>query len=717
MANTSIILRDAKRLIERTLAMAPSGHALLDLDGRLLTCNDAYAQLLKRPVAELADGEFRTHVDQAQCYVVEAWFKAARAGESPPPREILRLRTGDGNSISVLVEVTSIQDHKGNPAGLLVVAGDVSGNAERAGVHPFEPIPDNTAYWQYDPTTDAIRLNAAAEAILGHAAGTYPCRTLKEHLEIHPSEKPTETETEAIAAFLGKRTENEDFGGLPTLYRTRRADGAQIWLQWDRHPADVSVEDGPVTITGTLRDISGPLAAFLDLWDERAKMERRARLSETAIEASGLGTWRILPGDGSAWFSDAWVRSLCYEPGELTPSLSTYFDLIHPGDRKRVKQEYTDVLSSNDARFTSDFRMRRKDGGYVWISSLGRVVESPSQPGGKALVGTQNDITAKMETRRALKVAAEKARVSAARLERLTENVPGGIFEFRIGPEGEMSFPYATSSMEKLLGLSLKALVADGANIFENVHPDDTQGLHAAITASHQTLGLFKYTYRILHSERGLRWIRITSTPVAMPDGSVIWYGSMFDVTEEVEREQALEAAAEIANVWSSRLERLTENVPGGIFEFMMNAQGAMSYRYVTPGMAALVGTTMAELHADGAASFNNVHPEDADLVQGAIERSRDDLEVVKVTYRINHPKLGLRWLRVNASPEPLPDSTVVWYGSMFDVTDEVEREQALKTTAEIAHTASARLERLTDNVPGGIFEFSIDSTGRISFP
>ncbi|MEM9970710.1 MAG: EAL domain-containing protein, partial [Pseudomonadota bacterium] len=138
-------------------------------------------------------------------------------------------------------------------------------------------------------------------------------------------------------------------------------------------------------------------------------------------------------------------------------------------------------------------------------------------------------------------------------------------------------------------------------------------------------------------------------------------------------------SAARAAEESRARLKRLTDNVPGGIFEFAINAEGGARFDYVNSGMGPLLGTTTEALLSDAGQAFVFDHPEDADDVTDAIQRSFETLEPVRITHRVNHPTLGLRWNRVQGSPTRLPDGGVVWHGCIFDVTEERARAEELE--------------------------------------
>jgi len=187
------------------------------------------------------------------------------------------------------------------------------------------------------------------------------------------------------------------------------------------------------------------------------------------------------------------------------------------------------------------------------------------------------------------------------------------------------------------------------------------------------------YTVQRTKSAWAGRDAEVTMTPLKDGEAVIGILGMTIDRSDAGKFERELQAAAEIAHKTSARLERLTDNVPGGIFEFLIDACGKMSFPYVNSGMGPLLGTTTEALLQDADAGFIHDHPEDKDLIRQAIERSFETLEPVGLSHRLNHPDLGLRWHRIQASPTHRPDGSVIWHGCIFDVTEEMARAAELE--------------------------------------
>ncbi len=112
-----------------------------------------------------------------------------------------------------------------------------------------------------------------------------------------------------------------------------------------------------------------------------------------AIEATGAGTWRWNVLTGETVFNEHWAGILGYMLAELAPvSVKTWLDLAHPLDMKNTEELlHKHFLGALDL-YDCEYRMRHKNGSWVWVYDRGRVVEWRE---GKPLVmtGIQTDIT------------------------------------------------------------------------------------------------------------------------------------------------------------------------------------------------------------------------------------------------------------------------------------------------------------------------------------
>lgn len=118
-----------------------------------------------------------------------------------------------------------------------------------------------------------------------------------------------------------------------------------------------------------------------------------------------------------------------------------------------------------------------------------------------------------------------------AQLAKLTANVPGMLYQFRLTADGKATFPFVNQWVKDALGLDPAALALDAGGIFAAVHPDDFPALQVSIAQSAQTLQQWMWEGRLVAPDGRLIFVEGRSSPERLPDGSTLWSGLLADVT------------------------------------------------------------------------------------------------------------------------------------------------------------------------------------------
>lgn len=139
------------------------------------------------------------------------------------------------------------------------------------------------------------------------------------------------------------------------------------------------------------------LAVVRDITD-RQEAERALRESEErwhfALEGGRLGVWDWDIENDTATFSPMWTRMLGYEPSEVDfGDLETWRSRVHPDDRESAWGKQLAHMEGKTEHYEAEFRMKHKDGHWVWISSRGMVTRRDSSGKALRIVGTHTDIS------------------------------------------------------------------------------------------------------------------------------------------------------------------------------------------------------------------------------------------------------------------------------------------------------------------------------------
>ena len=117
------------------------------------------------------------------------------------------------------------------------------------------------------------------------------------------------------------------------------------------------------------------------------------------------------------------------------------------------------------------------------------------------------------------------------RLNKLFENIPGMSFELCLSTEGLTSLPFVSASIASIYELNAEQVKEDASAIFALIHPDDLNKVTTSLQESALSLQPWHMEYRVTLPQKGLCWLSVISNPVKQPDGRIIWYGFISDIT------------------------------------------------------------------------------------------------------------------------------------------------------------------------------------------
>ena len=140
------------------------------------------------------------------------------------------------------------------------------------------------------------------------------------------------------------------------------------------------------------------LIYFLLCWltVHQSKIHEERKRFQLAIESSndGILDWNIK--EGTIYYSPQWHTILGYENYELSDSFTELSQRIYEDDKERFQKKLQDLLQGKIEIFECEYRIRHKDGRWLWI--FGRA-KAHFDSSGKAsrVVGFQRDISDKKE--------------------------------------------------------------------------------------------------------------------------------------------------------------------------------------------------------------------------------------------------------------------------------------------------------------------------------
>jgi diguanylate cyclase (GGDEF)-like protein/PAS domain S-box-containing protein len=127
-------------------------------------------------------------------------------------------------------------------------------------------------------------------------------------------------------------------------------------------------------------------------------------------------------------------------------------------------------------------------------------------------------------------------------LEKLSAEVPGGIYQYRLDADGHSCFPYASKGLYDIYEVDLQQLREDASGVFERIHPDDLERVRRSVRYSAEHQAPWREEYRVCLPRAGLRWVRGEATPEVGEQGCTLWHGYLTDISDLKGVEEELRA-------------------------------------------------------------------------------------------------------------------------------------------------------------------------------
>jgi diguanylate cyclase (GGDEF)-like protein/PAS domain S-box-containing protein len=129
---------------------------------------------------------------------------------------------------------------------------------------------------------------------------------------------------------------------------------------------------------------------------ERTKIEHELRESNErytlAARGANDGLWDWDLRKNTVFYSTRWKSMLGYNDGDIISHPDAWLDLVHPDDRTQLEAKISAHLTDRTPQFGGEYRIRHKDGRYLWVFNRGLAVfDQAGNP--LRFAGSQTDIT------------------------------------------------------------------------------------------------------------------------------------------------------------------------------------------------------------------------------------------------------------------------------------------------------------------------------------
>ncbi|SEA50340.1 EAL domain-containing protein [Alkalimonas amylolytica] len=129
------------------------------------------------------------------------------------------------------------------------------------------------------------------------------------------------------------------------------------------------------------------------------------------------------------------------------------------------------------------------------------------------------------------------------RMQRISERVPGLVYQFKLSSDGRFTFPYASEAIRDIYRISPQQAALDASRVMDVIHPDDREGMLRSIERSAADFSPWNYEYRVLDEQGNSRWVLGNSVPEQEADG-ISWFGFITDITERKAADETIHRLA-----------------------------------------------------------------------------------------------------------------------------------------------------------------------------
>jgi PAS domain S-box-containing protein len=322
----------------------------------------------------------------------------------------------------------------------------------------------------------------------------------------------------------------------------------------------------------------------------------------------------VFAPDGTRLYTSPSIeRVLGYKPDDMVGGSA--FDLVHPDDAPRVREEFAELARTPGTGQPFEFRVRHADGSWRVLESIGaNLLDDPSVGG---LVFNARDVTDRKRAEEALKESEERYR-------RLVELTP----DF-IGVHGGGKVLFTNTAGVELFGATSPEELT-GKPVMDFIHPDYREAVRKRISQTQQ-----RRERTELIQEKFLRLdgravdVEAVSTPITYR-GEEATLVVARDITgrkrveEELRRREAILQAVALAAErflkraasWEESIEEVLEQLGRAagvsrvyIFENYAGVDGAtwtaQRYEWVAPGVSAQIDNPELEAFPYRAAGWD----------------------------------------------------------------------------------------------------------------
>ena len=340
---------------------------------------------------------------------------------------------------------------------------------------------------------------------------------------------------------------------------------------------------------------------------------------------------------------------------------------MHPEDREETEREILRQIEEN-GEYVVEYRMKRKDGSYIWVHDTGRRVVA--EDGQSAIASVCIDIT--------------QQRNAQNEIVQIYNNIPGAVFRCRF--DGDFTVIDANNGLFEFMGYTREEFAAIGNRLSAVIYPEDFPVVAAYVRSQLKDGNAVHCEHRLVCKDGSIKWISVKAH-LMKEKGEAYFYCVFVDVTEEKNLQLRIEELYERELAYFAQLSSASGSIQGRL---NVTQNRVESYLSTTDVKMAQVGDTYDQGIENLAEAA--VDPEIARKIRETMDRNKvkEDYSAGKTEYsfellcRKNGGQEAF-WGKVSFRSYLNPETgDMIVFAYIFDVTEQKMKEKMLKRIAEL---------------------------------
>lgn len=421
--------------------------------------------------------------------------------------------------------------------------------------------------------------------------------------------------------------------------------------------------------------VIGVTFSSFDITDEmhmkQALLESESRW-KFALEGSNEAVWDWQL-DTQTFFHSENLNQMFGYPTDKRFTRKDWLNHIHPEDRERALSYFQQYLNGALETYQQEYRLRTKNGTYLWILDRGKVVQLNEQGLPTRFIGTYSDITERKKQEQLLSA-------SEQRYAQVLNSINAGVWEWHIGSEEN----YASLKLFDLLGYKRDEIPKSFRFFKQNlIHPDDVPLVKEALNEHFNAGKEYNLDYRLRLRDGTYKWFNVTGTTRFNSGGKPVhMIGSIIDIDKRKKAEATITQRDHL-------LRSINQNITEGLYRSLEDTRLV----YVNKAFLNIFGYTKEEVQSPKFSTTSiYAHPEDQERLKQKILKKKGTLRNEEVLYR---KKDGTTFWGLLSSQGSFDFKGNLYYdGAIRDITDQKKVNEELANAKVLAE----EMNRLKSN-------------------